>query len=135
MKDSLFFALTFLVITVSCSSCKFTEMNSKLPPYVTYILCSLVGALLILFLYKTDSKCDQKDKFHFELTPAKRCEGFPYMQTSDPKLFKFCDELLSTQKGQDEYNAVNCGGAFVGRPVTWDYTPESNSKWENNRCL
>lgn len=64
----------------------------------------------------------------FEVTPAKKCCLFP----NEPG----CENI-----SQEEKDCVCCkgcgdtpGSSFVGRPVFFDYTPESNSNWEWTRC-
>lgn len=70
----------------------------------------------------------------FEVTPAKKCCLFP--NTSECK-----------QIPREEINAVCCSGCtndastegipsktYSGRPVHFEYTPESDSEWKWKRC-
>ena len=67
--------------------------------------------------------------FHFEVSPLKRCCGGPYMYTGDAELGKFCASMTGCQKQNN-----CCGKGFVGAPKRFEYTPESNSEWKNERC-
>lgn len=76
---------------------------------------------------------DNKDNFHFELTPEKHCVGGPYMYSSDPKRQEFCSKF--TKSDMDRYD---CGPGFHGAPI-WregagNQPPESNVNWNNSRC-
>ena len=70
-----------------------------------------------------------KDGFHFELTPQKYCEGGDYMRSSSPEKQKFCSQFSEVDMSRYE-----CPSGFVGAPVNWNYTPESDDKWQNTRC-
>jgi len=133
-KELLFFILMFIVIFVSCKSSFIFEAQSK---PLNLIGISLIGTVVLVLVYKLGKipRC-QTDMFHFEVTPEKLCEGFPYMQSSDPELFNYCSKLLSTSSGVQKFDSVNCSNpVFVGRPLArFEYTPESDSKWENKRC-
>jgi hypothetical protein len=57
------------------------------------------------------------------------------MQSSDPKLFEYCSKLLSTPEGVKDFDTYNCSTpGFIGAPLHFEYTPESNAKWDNERC-
>ena len=70
-----------------------------------------------------------KDGFHFELTPEKHCDGGPYMWSSSPEKQALCSKFT-----KNDLSRYNCPVGFHGRPVWWDYTPESNNQWKNERC-
>jgi len=76
------------------------------------------------------------ESFHFEVTPQKQCHGGPYMYSSAPEEVKnYCNNLLSSQEGVDQYNMYNCNGLYAGRPLNFpDFTPPSNDMWENEMC-
>lgn len=57
----------------------------------------------------------------FKVTPAKKCCLFP----NEPG----CENI-----SQEEKDCVCCGKGFHGRPVHFEYTPESNINWESTRC-
>ena len=64
----------------------------------------------------------------FEVTPAKKCCLFP----NEPG----CENI--SQEEKDCVCCTSCGDvpgtSFNGRPVLFEYTPESNSNWEWTRC-
>lgn len=102
----------------------------------TMVFFPFLSLLLLILVYKYGKVAYlQTDNFHFEVTPEKLCQGFPYMQTSDPQLFSVCSKLLSTPKGNAEFAKYNCTeSGFGGAPVHFEFTPLSNDKWENERC-
>lgn len=135
-KDNIFFALVFTVIFASSKSADIMGPKLKLTSTISLLISSIVSVLFLFFVYKLAkvSKC-REESFHFELPLSKRCEGFPYMQSSNPMLLKKCTDILSTSQGKHDHNHVNCDtSGFNGRPVNFSYTPESNSMWENERC-
>lgn len=131
-KEIIFFVLTFVVLFFFSKGALLMGPKMKIGNTVSLLVMSFFGALFLMLVYKFAkiAYC-QADGFHFEVTPAKKCEGFPYMQTSNPELLDYCDKLLSNPQGRKDYDMVNCGGAYVGRPVKFDRTPMSNDKWEN----
>ena len=56
-----------------------------------------------------------------KITPAKKCCLFP----NQPG----CENI-----SQHEKDCVCCGNGFNGRPLHFEYTPESNHDWEWTRC-
>ena len=113
------------------------KIESKFSELMIILFLSLLGTILIFILFKflKVSKY-QKDNFHFEVTPEKKCEGWPYMQSSaNPELKKYCNKLFSTKEGRNRIKQVSCTNGFVGRPIHLESTPISNNKWQNERCL
>ncbi len=86
--------------------------------------------MILFIIIKPDY---DKDNYRLlEITPAKKCCGGPYMWGNEnSKVFKYCNDPAN----QDEISQVccNCRG-YSGRPLSFSYTPESNSLWENERC-
>ena len=95
-----------------------------------------------------------KDKFHFEVTPAKKCSEGPYM-TQSGKDHELCKKMWASKEGRDQiakYSCLNaqcCGsglgeginmgdqwgsGLYLGRPLHFERTPMSNHLWENEIC-
>ena len=84
-------------------------------------------AIVVLF---TILLKNNKDGFHFELTPEKKCDGGPYMWSSNPEKQELCSKFSPQDLARYE-----CGAGFHGRPVWWGGdAPESDSKWQNARC-
>jgi hypothetical protein len=68
-----------------------------------------------------------------EITPAKKCCLFPNApgcENISP------EEIACVCCGKSEPGALDDipKGALIGRPVHFDYTPESNSNWRWTRC-
>ena len=77
---------------------------------------------------KSDNLGTMNESFHFEVSPARQCAGW-YMYTSDPEMSALCGSLSKCQIASQ-----NCGAGFTGWPKTFNYTPESNSKYVNEQC-
>lgn len=139
-KEILFFVLTFIVLFFFSKASLSMGPVLKLGNVITLLAMSFLVSLLLLLVYKYGNIAHcQADNFRFEVTPAKLCEGWPYMQSSaSPELQKYCAGLMSTPEGQSQIARVSCNGSgcsgFVGRPVEFEHTPGSNDKWENERC-
>lgn len=98
-------------------------------PELNIIIISFSFSLVLLILLCVLKKSNIIDQFVFEVTPAKLCDGGPYMWSSNPELQKFCSSV-----SEKDIKSVSCPIGYHGRPVHFNYTPESNSKWENSRC-
>jgi hypothetical protein len=130
-KDIIFFSLVFVImlITVLVSRNKDSQYN-----LLINIVIVLLSTLFLFGIYWKGNLCDQSEPFTFEVTPAKLCEGGPYMHQSGPNK-EMCEKLMSTPTGRVEYDEYNCvNPAFNGRPVHFEYTPLSNGNWQNERC-
>ena len=82
------------------------------------------GLILFGLMYVVNTNIDN---FHFELTPIKKCQGGPYMYSSDPERQKLCSHF-----NKKEYCQYNCGRGFIGAPVHWERSSESDSNWSNS---
>jgi len=88
--------------------------------------------LLLLLISLFVKKGASKDGYELlEISPAKKCIGGPYMwgDVNSPT-FKYCSDPKNQQAIQD----VSCCAGFVGMPVKYTYTPESDDQWKNPRC-
>lgn len=87
----------------------------------------VIGVLVFFCISAVVS--ETSEGFLFELTPQKQCDGGPYMYSSNPAKQALCSKF--TPKDLSRYE---CSRGYVGRPVWWDYSAESNSDWKNGRC-
>lgn len=98
-------------------------------------LCSVVVELFFELV-----KCT-KDNFIFEVTPEKKCDGGPYMYSSDPERQKLCASFSKADLSKYECTP----GLYNGRPVwrrgTFAMTDNSigngtlsNANWANTSC-
>jgi hypothetical protein len=71
----------------------------------------------------------EKEQFHFEVTPQKRCNNWDYLTTSDPELRAYCQGLSSAEISQ-----YVCPAGYNGAPVHFEYTPETDAEYRNQRC-
>lgn len=130
IKEILFFSLIFILLLLS--SISYTPDYKKLS-LITII--NIFQIIFLIFIYKISIISTQKDTFDFSVTPAKLCEGGPYMISSAPQQIKdYCYNLWKTPEGMHEYNASNCQPGFSGSPLCFHYTPETNKEWKNERC-
>lgn len=134
-KEIMFFALVFVVLFSAAKGAVTMGPKLKLSSTISLLISSVIGAMFLFLIYKLAKVSTCKgERFHFELPLSKKCQGFPYMQSSDPKLSQQCAEMLSTAQGRHDYAQVNCGTGFNGRPVKFDRTAMSNHMWENELC-
>lgn len=128
-KKITFYLLIFLLFCVLTNSSIYISSNLNLNKDIIILLFAILFTGLIYALNIINSK-DNKDNFHFELTPEKHCEGGAYMHSSaSPEQKKFCSRFTEAQK-----NEFSCNPGFHGRPVHWERTDMSDSKWENKMC-
>ena len=124
-----FIGIFFFLVCVYPLCTKFD--NYRYLPIILPVFLTTI--IFTWYKFGVKNSC-QTDSFDFEVTPAKKCQGFPYMQQSGPE-HDFCQNLLSTPSGVTAYEDVNCGRGYAGRPLPYfEYTPESNDKWESERC-
>lgn len=133
LEQVILFSIVFLLIGISnMANLHMGKTSGNLRIFIslgiTLITTVLIGGLAFGLLPK------QLDKFHFEVTPAKTCDGGLYMTQGAPQQ-KYCEKLLSTPQGRKQYYEVNCpGGLYSGRPLHMERTPMSDSQWENQMC-
>lgn len=135
-KEFIIFVLIFVILFLFTKRAMLMGPDMKIINTVVIIFISLFETILLILMYKYSKNNDcQSDGFQFELSEPKHCHGWPYMQTSaSPEIQNYCKQLFSTENGKNTYYSMNCSGGFVGRPVHFDYTSESNYMWENERC-
>lgn len=122
----IFYILLALLFYVFSKAGMFISNYLKMDIDVTLVL---LGILFTGVIYLLKGMSDIKDNFHFELTPEKKCDGGPYMYTSDPEKQKLCSQF--TKQQLSEYS---CPPGFHGRPVWWERSDESNADWANTMC-
>lgn len=63
------------------------------------------------------------------------CKGGAYLYQGDSARSQMCRELLSTEQGRKLASDCQCKSGQAGRPgILFNYTPDSNNQWENERC-
>lgn len=133
-KEIAFFVVIFILIFLFSMAASHNAFAHRF----VLVITSFLGTTLLAVIYKFGKipNC-QQDNFHFQVSKPKLCQGWPYMQTSAPKeIQEYCSKLLSTPEGKQKYDSMNCATpGFVGRPVHFEYTPESNANWKNERCI
>ena len=121
IKEICFFCLIFVITTTALIGFNQTFVKFKsLSPIVSSYIVSFLITIVLMSVYKLANIQQQQEKegFHFELSKSKKCQGYPYMHSSNPELLKECEQELSTPEGSNHFQ----------------YTPVSNQYWENERC-
>lgn len=135
-KEIIYFVLTLVVIFFFSNLGILLVPKFKITNTISMAIVSVLATIILLLVYKfAKVSSDSNDTFLFEVSGPKQCEGGPYMISSaSPELQAYCNKLWSTPEGMAKYYSMNCSKEFDGRPVHFEYTPESNDKWENERC-
>ena len=125
----LFIAFAYII-------CYTTQRGDSTHKIFVYSIASIIYTLLLLSIKISMTRNDNKnskdnfkskDNFTFEVTPSKKCCN-NYL--AGPECARFYD----TPEGIEELHATCCGGGFSGRPVHYEFTPESDQNWEDKRC-
>ena len=125
-KEIIFYILVFLLFYVFAKSSLYFAGWVKINNDLSILIMSVVFTGIIFLLHHFDNK----DNFHFELTPEKHCEGGAYMLSSaSPEKKKFCAQFTNEEK-----KYFSCPNGFDGRPVHWERTSMSNDQWRNEMC-
>lgn len=92
-----------------------------------------IQALVFIFVLSLYDKLTKfSEKFHFQVTPGKACRGGWYLHQGD----KTCQDMMKTEQGQNEISRYNCRKGMIGMSANnFNFTPDSNSQWENERCI
>jgi len=135
-REVVFFVIVCFMIFLSltCLNVVFAKVMNAKTKYVVYITVSVFATAALLGIYKGTGVNSQRDDFHFDVTMAKKCEGYPYM-TQNGKQHEECKKFMETEQGRREYMRYNCrGGQYNGRPLYLYTTPMSNKNWKNEMC-
>ena len=115
----------FVFVLPVLSRLKVTD-NVKL---LNMVKAVIIWGIVVLYYFLTK---DIKDDFHFELTPEKRCEGGPYLWSSNPEKAALCSKFSKADLARYE-----CSNGFIGRPI-WRQgagnMPLSDANWQNTTC-
>lgn len=134
VREIIFFLLIFLLffITVNIQKYWMSHMRSNHQEGV-YIAVGAVYTLLIVAVYYLANLNSTNEGF-WQVTPAARCRGGPYMWQGDSEMAKTCRKLSETKNGRNEIANYNCPTGFVGIPKRpFVYSPLSDDNWKNAR--
>jgi hypothetical protein len=101
--------LVFLIFTVLVFGAGKVAQVLKNDMYLG-ISSVLFAAMLFAVLQIMGNK--SLEGFFFQVSPAKKCCGGPYMYSSDPERQKLCSQI-----SPEELSRVCCGAGYVGRPM------------------
>jgi hypothetical protein len=125
-KTITFCILVFLVFYIFSKSGNYISVHLNINLDIILLLLAAVFTGVIYLLKKMN---DNGEGFHFELTPEKKCDGGPYMYSSDPERQKLCSQF-----SPEDLSKYECCPGFHGRPVWWNRDSESNDNWSNQMC-
>jgi hypothetical protein len=123
-------------LTVLVCAFLFTALPNMLMrvPVAGNIVLQLMFAGIILlagYLLKLPDAFATESFRMLTISPEKKCELGPYTWgPKDSPTFQFCSDPAN----RATIDAMTCANGFVGRPVHFNYTPESNAQWRNTRC-
>jgi hypothetical protein len=103
----------------------YPRINSSL----VIMLFSGLFAFVMYFTINSNLNKNQRDNFHFQVTPEKLCDGGAYMYSSNPARQELCKSFSAGDLAKYE-----CCPGFHGRPVWWSRSDESNADWANTMC-
>lgn len=131
MKDILIYATNFGVVLFSTvltslivCSCGFKNKESTMVAY------TLIPAVLVVAIKAILDSIDVDNFRMLEITPQKKCDLGPYTWGApNSRTYKYC----SSQTPETLSNYICPESGYIGRPVHYVYTPESDSTWGNPR--
>ena len=90
-REAVYFVVVCLMIFLSltCLNVVFKKIMDARTKYVVYIAVSVFATVALFGIYRGTGVNSQRDDFHFDLTMAKKCEGYPYM-TQNGKQHEEC---------------------------------------------
>ena len=108
----------------------YTENILKIFPFKIAFFCVINTLFAVIALYLI-SFVNEDGYRLLEISPEKQCSLGEYTWgPKDSARYKYC----SQQKVRNTTQQMTCNKGFVGAPVHFEYSPESNSNWENTRC-
>lgn len=137
VKESLFFILIAALFFLGVKASEYWMDNSSTAKKwedMTILIVGIILALLLAAVYYA-SKLNRCGEGFWEVSPAARCKGGPYMWQGDSETAKMCREMASSEAGRCSIASYNCPKGFIGQPrLPFYYTPLSGDGWENERC-
>jgi hypothetical protein len=118
----------FVVFLLNLLIFKIVKQNDNI--LILAIFHTLFMAIVLNFV--CDDCTDKENYRMLDLSPASKCALGPYTWGSpNSSLYKYCSNPANAAAIARE----SCGKGFIGKPINFKYTPESNGKWENDRCV
>jgi hypothetical protein len=136
--------ITLLCVGVFCIAftilITLSRSKNNITSFWVSVLISFIFGIFLKFGYEVDTykmfdiddpyaQCGSPNRM-LEITPTKQCDLGPYTWGSpDSARYKFCSKQTPS-----ELSEVMCTNpAFHGRPVHFEYSPESDECWKNGR--
>ncbi len=96
------------------------------------VLVAILYTIFLSFIIDLVCNCIKEEYRMLDISPASKCALGPYTWGSpDSALYKYCSNPANAPAIARE----SCGRGYIGKPINFKYTPESNGKWENDRCV
>jgi hypothetical protein len=135
-RQVIFFVLIFLIFFLSVKLGQFWVLNSNvLKSDLIFIIVAVGYTLTILFIYYL-AKLNKSSETFWDISPAARCKGGPYMWQGDSQNAKLCREMAESPEGRAMISSYNCPTGQIGVPkVPFEYSVLSNDNWEDERII
>jgi hypothetical protein len=92
--------------------------------------CSMTGSCGDPAAFSVKAGCNTPTNDLFQVSEAALCRGGLYLHTGNSPQNKRCQELITSEGG----DRLNCPNGEHGRPINFEFTPESSDTWQNERC-
>jgi hypothetical protein len=133
VKEVIFFVLALFLFYIAGKIAVWWGKKPKVGMDVSLGIMAIVYALCLAAVYYVTGM--NKKNEGFEITPGARCRGGPYMWQGDSETAKMCRGMAQSEEGRCAIASQSCPNGYVGTPeLPFEYTPLSDSKWQNARC-
>lgn len=133
VKETLFFILVAVMFFLSVKIMEYWKTQDKWAD-LKIIITGIILALILMAIYYWSHLHACGEGF-WEVSPAARCKGGPYMWQGDSETAKMCREMASSDDGKCKIASYNCPKGYIGQPrLPFYYTPLSGDDWRNERC-
>lgn len=124
------FTIIIVLYYVSVKAIDYLSHKTSFDHNKLLAFTGVLFSLIVVFYIDDDTKEG------WDLTPGEVCKGDPYMFQGDSEEAKMCRALRETPEGRCQLASNNCPNGYIGTPkMPFVYTPLSNDKWQNERCI
>jgi hypothetical protein len=135
-REVLYFVLMAVMFYLFVRMGQWWNTHSKSKhPYVVLALLGCAFALFMAGMYYLSKLNKMNEEGFWDVSPAARCRGGPYMWQGDSETAKMCRKMAESPEGRCQIASYNCPTGYNGVPrLPFVYTPLSNDQWKNERC-
>jgi hypothetical protein len=133
-KMTLFFLLILSLFFLMSKMAILWTQKTSIDINMSVLTMAVGYTILIITLYYMTIDKKAKEGF-WDVTPAAKCKGGPYMWQGDSETAKMCRAMAETEQGRCEQSAYECGVGYIGTPRRpFYYSPLSDDNFHNERC-